>query len=291
MEINLEPGRYVVAVSGGVDSVVLLDMLSKKAKLDLVVAHFDHGIREDSFEDKIFVEELAHRYGLEFIGQTVSLGPSASEDEARNARYKFLFHTMKEYGADAIVTAHHQDDLVETIFLNVLRGTGRRGLSPMTRTGILRPLLEYPKAKILEYAKQNNLAWREDSTNQDTKYLRNYLRLEVLPKLDENAKSSLINLSKRNNQSNQELDLIIENLLQSDGDVPRQWFVGLPHAVAKEIVGSVLRAQDISLSKKQIESLATKLKVARLNSRIDIAKNKQFVIGKKTIRIIDTSSV
>src|SRR5438445_4950610 len=115
-----KPGSYAVAVSGGVDSVVLLDILAKRDDLELAVAHFDHGIREDSVEDRHFVEGLAKNYGLPFIYEEGSLGPKSSEAEAREARYKFLRQAQKKAGAKAIITAHHQDDLLETAILNML---------------------------------------------------------------------------------------------------------------------------------------------------------------------------
>jgi tRNA(Ile)-lysidine synthase len=166
--------KYLVAVSGGVDSVVLLDMLADTAH-EVVVAHVDHGIRDDSADDARFVQALARHYGVACVVHQANLGPSASEDQARTARYEFLYAEAKKRGA-VIVTAHHLDDLVETVALNLERGTGWRGLSVMARAGIWRPLLELPKHVLYDYALRRRLEWVEDSTNRLEVYQRNRLR-------------------------------------------------------------------------------------------------------------------
>ena len=113
---------YVVAVSGGVDSVVLLDVFSKIKHHTLVVAHFDHGIRTDSVHDARFVEALAKKHTLTFETLREELGADASEEKARDRRYAFLRSVAKKYDG-RIVTAHHSDDAVETIAINMSRGT------------------------------------------------------------------------------------------------------------------------------------------------------------------------
>src|SRR5882672_395858 len=184
MKLTVAPGKYVVAVSGGVDSMVLLDLVSQLPVLSLVVAHFDHGVRPDSIEDRQLVEQTAKTYGLPFVYDTAALGPSASEDAARRARYAFLHKVRTEQGAQGIILAHHQGDVVETMLLNLIRGTARRGLSSLQSTSeLVRPLLNNTKSELQQYAEQQGVAWREDSTNTDPKYLRNYLRQHIIPKL------------------------------------------------------------------------------------------------------------
>src|SRR5262249_18822874 len=153
----------VVAVSGGVDSMTLLDVLAKQPDLRLVVAHFDHGIRADSEQDRQLVQAAAERYGLPFVFDMGHLGPATSEAKARRARYDFLRRVQRSSGARAVVTAHHQDDVLETAMLNLLRGTGRRGLTSLnSRPGLERPLLDTPKWKIKDHALSARLNWRED---------------------------------------------------------------------------------------------------------------------------------
>ena len=131
--------RYVVAVSGGVDSVVLLHQMVQDGGSELVVAHFDHGIREDSDLDAQFVRELAQSYRLPCEVRREELGSGASEELARNRRYAFLREVAKKHRA-TIVTAHHMNDIPETIAINLTRGTGWRGLAVLG-SDVHRPLL------------------------------------------------------------------------------------------------------------------------------------------------------
>lgn len=166
--------KYIVAASGGVDSMVLLDMMMKVGGHELVVAHFDHGIRPDSHKDATLVADAAKRYGLRFESTREELGETASEALARDRRYNFLRSVAKKHGA-AIVTAHHLDDLVETVAINITRGTGWRGVAVFD-SSIVRPLLDIDKATLLAYAKANGITWSEDETNSSTLYLRNRVR-------------------------------------------------------------------------------------------------------------------
>ena len=178
---------YVVAVSGGVDSVVLLDALARRQTIagvdpwrgtapgELVVAHFDHGIRDDSAEDAVFVRELAQQYGLVYESVREELGADASEELARTRRYVFLADVCRRHHG-RVVTAHHANDVAESIAINITRGTGWLGLAVMNTALIVRPLLGVSKREILAYAHENGLKWREDSTNASDAYLRNRIR-------------------------------------------------------------------------------------------------------------------
>lgn len=186
LDVKLPGGKYVVAVSGGVDSMALLDILRRQADLDLVVAHVNHGIRDDSAEDQKLVHHYAMSHNIEFIHTEVRLSPSASEALARRVRYDFLQQCRSKYNALAIVTGQHQDDLVETAIINLLRGTGWRGLAALVHTpGIERPLINVRKSVLVQYAKDHKVPWREDSTNINQQYLRNYVRLSLIPRLQQ----------------------------------------------------------------------------------------------------------
>src|SRR5437870_1107332 len=117
--------------------MTLLDLLAKKPNVKLIVAHFDHGMRPDSEKDRQFVQVVTEKYGLPFVFSEGRLGPKASEATARTARYKFLEKTKKAEGAKTIITAHHQDDVLETAIINLLRGTGRRGLTALKSCKII----------------------------------------------------------------------------------------------------------------------------------------------------------
>ena len=169
--------KLIVAVSGGVDSVVLLDMLVQERQHELIVAHFDHGIRSYSAEDALFVAEITRRYGLPFEMKREELGANASEELARARRYAFLRGVAKKYEA-VIATAHHMDDIAETIAINLTRGTGWRGLAVLAGD-VYRPLLGTTKAELRAYAQEHEISWHEDSTNTSDAYLRNRLRVKL----------------------------------------------------------------------------------------------------------------
>lgn len=267
IKIELPKGKYVVAVSGGVDSVVLLNLLAKQNDLELVVAHYDHGIRKDSAKDAEFVQNLAKKYGFEFEQEKGNLGADINESDARDKRYSFLNGVKQKYAAKAIITAHHQDDLIETSMINILRGTGRRGLTSLkSRDGYLRPLLEHPKKQLINYAKVNKLDWSEDSTNKDIKILRNYLRLKVVPKMSAKERQEWLEILQKAQIINDKIDTEIRGLLRrglhkGQPILSRKWFIMLPHDISKEVVLAVLYdlgAQDID--KKSVERLTIQIK-------------------------------
>jgi tRNA(Ile)-lysidine synthetase-like protein len=231
--------KYVLAISGGVDSVVLLDMVAKGslpevASSDCLVAHFDHGIRAESGVDAELVKKLAARYQMKFALGQGKLGKDASEQSARQVRYRFLRdclnchpelvsgsltydEILKQVQDDRrsckrrIVTAHHQDDLIETILMNLIRGTGWRGLAPMWSSDIIRPLLKYSKAELVAYAIKNKLEWAEDETNYSPKYFRNRLRDRVV-RLSPKQRQELLKLNQKQTKLRTEVESLLNGL-------------------------------------------------------------------------------
>lgn len=265
--VSVPAGTYIIAVSGGVDSAVLLDLLAKDTDLKLIVAHFDHGIREDSALDAEFVQSLAVQYGLPFESERVELGPNAGELEARNKRYDFLRRIFNKYNATAIITAHHQDDVIETSMINIVRGTGRHGLTSLKSSQeLVRPMLAIPKQELIKYAQDNNLEWREDSTNTDTKYLRNKIRHDVVAKMAPEQKLQWLDILENTRTNNEKLDSEIQYLLRrglhkNQLVLSRNWFIKLPHDVAKEVLHTILkRAGAKEIDKKTIERLVVQIK-------------------------------
>lgn len=249
--------KFIVAVSGGVDSVVLLDKLVKIGKSQLIVTHFDHGIRPDSADDAKFVAGLAKKYDLVFETGGLELGANASEDLARQKRYAFLRTIANKYDAQ-IVTAHHMDDLVETIAINLKRGTGWRGLASMDSPDIDRPLISVTKAEILTYAKKNHLKWREDSTNRSDKYLRNRLRRQTM-KLDEKSKIKLLYLWQRQKVLKNLIEQEIHNLIKKFGN-SRYFLTNIDDDVACEILRVMTKGE---LTRPQIRQLLMFIKTAK----------------------------
>ena len=182
-----QPGTYLLAISGGADSMVLLDLFATSERgYRLSIAHVDHGLRSDSATDAQFVVEAAQNYELNCIVNHAQLSPHASEAAARQARYQLLAQTARQIKAVAIITAHHQDDLLETSLLNLARGTGRRGLAPMQGVKlegipVIRPLLAISRTQLRHYVRIHQLNWHEDPTNADTTNPRNFVRHQLLP--------------------------------------------------------------------------------------------------------------
>src|SRR3989442_5007128 len=181
------PGTAIVSVSGGPDSVALLDLLHAVAAergLALVVAHADHGMRADSGLVGQAVRELATRYRLPLQLGELHLGPDATETTARRARYAWLREVQRRPAARYLVTAHHQDDQVQTVLLRVLRGSAPArlaGIPARARGGLVRPLLAFTRAELAAHVVAQRLAVHEDPANRDPRHLRSRIRLEPLP--------------------------------------------------------------------------------------------------------------
>lgn len=181
----------IVAVSGGSDSVALLHLLRAEGFSRLIVAHLDHGMRSNSAEDIKFVKQLAKLSGARFISKKLNIAKLAKknqlnlEDAGRRARYDFFVTLKKKFKAGFIVTAHHADDQVETILMNIIRGCGLDGLSGMQEIDgdLWRPLLSVTKKELMNYCRIHKLSFVEDSTNDDLQYRRNFLRKKVIPSL------------------------------------------------------------------------------------------------------------
>lgn len=266
------PGKYIVAVSGGVDSVSLLHLLMQEPHLKLVVAHLDHGIRPDSARDRRLVQSLAREAGLPFVYDEVHLGEAASEAAARKARYDFLRRVRRQVSAQGIITAHHEDDALETAILNLIRGTGRKGLASLDEgQGIVRPLLDVPKRTLLEYGRRNGLKWREDQTNKDTRYARNYVRHQLLPRFDADSREQLLRLVRRQRQLNRQIDDMLAyqlHLQPATHRLERRSFVGLPHDVSKELLAAWFRHRELpAFDRKTLERLVVSAKTGRPGSR------------------------
>lgn len=267
--MKVSPKKYLIAVSGGVDSVVLLDMLAKKHE-NILVAHFDHGIREDSKEDAIFVRQLAVKYGVKFFTKREELGANASEEKARRARYKFLRELSEKQNA-TIVTAHHLDDVVETIIINMVRGTGWRGLAVLNAEDIYRPLINFKKQEIINYAKQNNLKWREDSTNSLNVYMRNIVRHKI--DLSNEQKNELQILHQEQIRLAKEIKSEVTSLLKSiknDNKISRYFINSIDQASAYEIIRELTKGE---LTPNQIDSVINAIKTQRNGTIFEASKN------------------
>lgn len=283
-----EISPLIVAVSGGIDSVVMLDMLAGTASRPLVVAHVEHGIRPDSAEDEKFVRLLAEKYRLEFVSVQLALGPDASEDAARRARYAWLETIKERYKAGAIATAHHQDDVLETIVINLTRGTGWRGLCSLRETADRhRPLLHMSKAEIVAYAIAHNLDWREDSTNESFRYLRNRIRSMVIPRLDPVVRKKLLDIYASQLLLRQEIDTEVTELHEryaKDGAINRHVLVMSSGGVAIELLRGWL---NIPLERTRYRDLLLFAKTARPGAKWSL-DSRRYVLAKARSLIVSS---
>lgn len=182
-----------MTVSGGVDSMVLMS-LCVNSGYNVGVAHCNFGLRgQESDEDEILVQERARKYGIEChnrrfdtVGEMERTGESM-EMAARRLRYTWFAELCQKHGYTVVAVAHHIDDSIETFFINLLRGTGLRGLTGIHKQvgHIVRPLMFATRKEILEYAMKKHIPYRDDSSNKSTKYLRNKIRLGLIPRIRE----------------------------------------------------------------------------------------------------------
>ncbi len=196
--------RVLLAISGGVDSVVLTH-LCKSLKIDFALAHCNFNLRgKESDADELFVYELAKELDLEVFIESFDTEKHSEKNKlsiqmaARDLRYTWFKEIAKQLKFDYILTAHHADDELETFLINLSRGKGLDGLTGISEfnDNIVRPLLPFSRDEIMRFAKSDGLKWREDSSNESTKYLRNKLRLEVIPKLKDTNPQFLQNFKQ-----------------------------------------------------------------------------------------------
>lgn len=228
--------RVILALSGGVDSMVLADQLLK-AKVIFVVAHCNFHLRgEESDGDERFVRDYAEQNGLTiYVKQFDTMGYAKEhgvsiEMAARELRYAWFEELRRQLGYDCVAVAHHADDQLETFFINLLRGAGIRGLKGMqpVNGNIIRPLLDKSREEIHQYAIENGVKWREDHTNVETQFLRNKIRHELLPVIDgiskEGRASILKSISHLASENELYRELLNEKLFQivkRDGEVQK----------------------------------------------------------------------
>ena len=259
----LRPGcRVLAAVSGGADSVFLLYALLDLAPLFEAsvagVAHLNHQLRgEESDADQRFVAALAGRLGVAFYGAESRVADSGGnlEAAARRARREFFAALLRQGAADCIATGHTRDDQAETVLFRMLRGSGGAGLAgilPVTREGLVRPLIQTSRAAVEQYLRDRQIAWREDSTNRDPRFARNRIRHALLPLLERDwnpeLRDSLAHLADLAGQEERWWGAQIRKLaakaaIERAGgvEIPASEIARLPKAVSRRLVRELIR--------------------------------------------------
>ena len=274
----IAPGAILlVGVSGGADSIALLYALSKLApslNIRLAVAHLNHGIRPEAEADADFVAECCQSLGIPCYRETVDVPKMVADSSeslemvARQARYRFFADTANTIGAEVVATAHTQDDQAETVLLKLCRGAGSSGLNGIACNTIIhglrviRPILNATRAEVEAFLREENITWREDSTNTDTRMQRNRIRHDVLPQLEAHLnpriKEALARTADILAEENAYMTNQAENALQhAIGDSPEGLSVEavcqLPRALQRRVLQQWLIRNGISAPQLRFE--------------------------------------
>lgn len=276
--LKLEPGRRaIIAVSGGPDSVVLLDLLARGAAvhgIELMVAHVDHGIAANSGEAVQLVERLAGERGLRCLTGHLGLGPGTSETVAREQRYRWLEETRIRENADWVFTAHHAGDQIETVLLRLLHGSGPAGLAGMAarRDHIVRPLLGVDREDILRYREERTLPVWDDPANRDDRHLRSWVRTKLLPSIRRRLPAvdqALLQVALQAGQDRQAWDQVIDQLpglnwrAEADGgSVAAGPLAGYDSPLGVVVLRAVGRRLGCRITREQAERVLQALRVS-----------------------------
>lgn len=278
------PGdSLVVALSGGADSAALLDLLSclPGYNLRLIAAHLNHSLRgSESDADEEFCRDLASSHAIPFESRRVDVKKLASEnqlnleDAGRRARIQFLDEISLKYGTTAVALAHHGDDQAETVLMRLLRGSGMTGLSGMAyrnARGYVRPLLDICRQDIEQYLCRRGLEWREDASNSDTAYLRNRIRHQLLPLLEEYNPSIRISLAATATILGDDEGLLDELTAETVAESCRMEEGGMVSSVAElRTVKPALRRRVLRHSFKQAAGTLEGLTLRHINAMCEL---------------------
>jgi len=274
-EYNLDThDNFILAVSGGLDSMVLLEVFHKlKPRANLKVAHYHHGNSDDQKLEEfrnLSLKTVQHKIStlnkknIVFYSEK-SPGPLVSEEQMRNSRWSFLRSLKKS--DEVIVTAHHLDDRFETMLLKMIRGTSVEGFLAfkMWNQEIFRPFLETPKVALIDYAEAHKISWLSDPSNSEDHYLRNWLREKWLVELNQKVNQGSLNLAKsllRINSALNEtpaLELVFSPESKSSF-LSRRWYVSLSKADQLRCLALYLKKHQIfDFTSGQLEEIRKRL--------------------------------
>ena len=283
----------ILGISGGPDSMALLHLflkLKKEMDLDLVCAHINHNVRKESDEEEEFVKSYCHKNGVIFESFKIQkYGDDNFENEARHMRYTFFEKIINKYGAKYLITAHHGDDLMETILMRIARGSTLKGYSGFSKMitkknyKIIRPFITKTKQELLDYVKKNKIDYRIDKTNFDDSHTRNRYRKVVLPffkKEDENVHLKFLKYS----QTLLEYYNYVENLTKEQEKrivnyrtIDLEKFNKLDHLLQTKIIYNLLESiygDDLFfISDAHTDLLFNLIKSSKVNSWVHLPNN------------------
>ena len=266
-EYSLENTTALVGFSGGADSCALIHILNSVKNdfnLKLVGIHLNHGWRkEESDRDEEFARKTCENLKIGFYSEKLSDKISKTETSARDARYEFFEKCAKKHNSNVVFLAHTRDDNIETAIFRFIKGTGPEGLLciPQNREIFYRPMLDISKNEILKYLNENSIRYIEDSSNNDTKYKRNFIRHEILPKfreVNENADVCINNLIKvlklEYEILNDKLDEIKKDIFK-DNKIDAEKFGKLKKSYKMKIIQNYIKDDLKNPNSRQIEKI------------------------------------
>lgn len=210
--------KLLLAISGGVDSMVMWDLVNQAGN-EYAVAHCNFQLRgSDSDEDEAFVQSKANTYQVPFFSTSFETKAHANakgistQMAARDLRYEWFREVMEKHGFQRLLVAHHKDDSVETFFLNLIRGTSVKGLSGIAplNNDVARPMLCFSREEVEVYAEKHQIDWREDSSNEESYYKRNFLRHEIIPRIKEQLNPGFLETMSSNMEKMVEMNTLLK---------------------------------------------------------------------------------
>ena len=288
-ENNLENKTILLGLSGGADSSVLFDILSKIKNINLIAIHFNHNWRGiESDNDEKFAYNLAKSKNIPFYSEKTDNNDKKTETMARELRYAFFEKCREKFRADAVFLAHNKNDNIETLIYRLIKGTGPRGLKSILkiRDCFYRPLLDFTRDEIIDYAKENNVQYITDNSNFDTKYKRNLIREEIIPLMKEinpEVINSISSFIKVNIMQQNLLDKIILETKKEifEGDkILRDKFLSLDKELKFEIINSKVYDNKIYMINSKIEKCDREV---ILKEGINHFLNYKFIIEKASV--------
>lgn len=296
--------RIVVGCSTGPDSMALVDMLLKiknKYNLSLIIAHVNHNVREESYEEAEYLKKYCEDNNLIFESMIIEqYGDDNFHNEARNIRYNFFENLVNKYEADYLMTAHHGDDLTETVLMRLVRGSnlsgygGFRSIIDMDGYKIVRPLIYYTKKELEEYDLENDVKYYIDSSNDKDKYTRNRYRKYILPFLKEEEKDvhlKFLKFSNLLNDASKFIDKVRNRAISRvivDDKIIIDKFLGEDEFIQKEILYYLLSEfyQDdlILVGDKHINIILELIKGSRANAFINLPND---VLARKNYNLFE----
>lgn len=295
---SLTNKKFAVACSAGVDSLLLLEIISNFKIPELYCFHLDHSLREDSHEAVDFLEKFCKERKIKLVSKKLARGEiKADENTARKARYKFFSEAAKKHQINDILLAHNLSDQAETVLFRLIRGTATYGLSGIAMQRLIdenlkihRPLLEICKEKIIETAKEIDLDFIEDSSNASTNYARNRIRLEILPqakKINQKTEENINKLSQIISEEQELFSKLITATEEKLSSLAEGWslieFRDLDRALQRKLL-----EKNFTTNIDFCNDFLAAIEKGGFH-KINFAKGKFFTIRQKKIRLEECS--